>query len=75
MDRMNEVRESGVWDGKHFKEELDGVNEVDLIRQGENVRQLGSLLRGGLDASMSDLIESDDAKSLHEGIMSAFVAG
>ncbi len=36
------------------------------------MRQLKSLLRGGLDASMSDLIGSGSAEELQEGIAGAF---
>lgn len=77
MDRMKEVGGSEVWDGEHFADDnrLDQANEKDVIRQGENVRQLKTLLRGGLDASMSELIGSDSAENLKEGIAGAFGQG
>lgn len=74
MDRMKEVSASEVWDDRHFADDikLEQANTKDVIRQGENVRQLKSLLRGGLDASMSDLIGSGSAEELQEGIAGAF---
>ncbi len=77
MDRMKEVSASEVWDDRHFADDtrLEQANAKDVIRQGENVRQLKSLLRGGLDASMSDLIGSDSAKNLQKGLAGAFGQG
>lgn len=77
MDRLQEVGGSEIWEGLHFKNDLglDAANEKDLLRQGENVRQLKSLLRGGLDVSMSDLIESENAEELQEGLAGAFGQG
>lgn len=77
MDRMQEVAQSGVWGVEHFKEDagLDQANPKDVIRQGENVRQLRSILRGGLDAKMSDLIGSGNAEELKKNIASSFGQG
>ena len=77
MDRMKEVSASEVWDDRHFAGDtgLEQGNANCVISQGVNGRQLKSLLRGGLDASMSDLIGSDSAKNLQKGLAGAFGQG
>lgn len=80
MERMKEVRQSEVWAGAGFKESFENVDRKVVIRQGENVRQLRSILRGGLDVSMAGLIQSatadeDAAASLQTELASAFGQG
>ncbi len=80
IERMQEVGNSEVWEGQSFVDveddnKLANLNQKDLYRQGENVRQLRVLLRGGLDASMSDLIKSESAEKLKERLADSFGQG
>lgn len=77
MDRMSEIKDSAVWDqtGKKFKDQSAlerPENRKDVVRQGRNVEHLHSVLRRGLDVTMSDLIVSKSRKELKEKISGAF---
>lgn len=77
MDRMKEIAESDIWLGDRFKDSasLDQVSPKAIVREGENVHQMHSVLRRGLDVQMPELIASADSAELKEKLASAFSQG
>ena len=76
IDKMEEIANTpAVWGATGFEDDMklrDTANHKAVVRQGRNVEHLHKVLRGGLDAKMSDLIRSRDKADLKGKIAECF---